>query len=58
VLEEKHLTEGKLTQTQIANRKILRKLMTDAGFDQLPQEWWHFDALPRVEVKQKYKIVE
>lgn len=56
--EEKLLKAGKLTETQIANRKILRKVMTEAGFIQLPHEWWHYDALDGKQVRAKYKIVE
>lgn len=56
--EEKFLKEGKLTQTQINNRLILRKVMVRAGFAPLTHEWWHFDALPKSELKQRYKIVE
>ena len=31
-----------LTETQINNRYILRKAMTESGFKILPEEWWHF----------------
>ena len=34
-------TEG-LTETQIQNRLILRKAMTENGFKPLAEEWWHF----------------
>jgi D-alanyl-D-alanine dipeptidase len=27
----------------IANRALLREVMTKHGFDPLPSEWWHFD---------------
>jgi D-alanyl-D-alanine dipeptidase len=56
--EEHFLSEGLLTETQIANRKILRSTMESAGFIQLPNEWWHYDALPKAEVRTKYTIVE
>jgi D-alanyl-D-alanine dipeptidase len=56
--EEKYLESGKLTQQQLQNRHLLRKAMEDAGFIQLPLEWWHFDALPKAEVKKNYSIVE
>ncbi len=56
--EEKFLESGKLTQQQLQNRRLLRKAMEDAGFIQLPLEWWHFDALPKAEVKKNYSIVE
>jgi len=56
--EEKFLESGKLTKQQLQNRHLLRKAMEDAGFIQLPLEWWHFDALPKAEVKKNYSIVE
>lgn len=31
------------TETQRANRDLLRKLMEDEGFTVNPNEWWHFD---------------
>ncbi len=57
-LEEMFLGEGKLTRRQMDNRLILRKVMTDAGFIQLPHEWWHYNALPEPEIRKNYKIVE
>lgn len=32
----------RLTETQINNRKILRKAMTENGFKPMAEEWWHF----------------
>ncbi len=58
VLEEQFLKSGRLTQQQIQNRHLLRKVMEDAGFIQLPLEWWHFEALAKTEVKKNYFIVE
>lgn len=57
-LEKKFLEEGKLSARQSENRKILKEAMTAGGFTQLPHEWWHFDALPKPQVKASYKIVE
>lgn len=57
-LEQQFLKAGKLTERQIQNRLLLRKVMQDAGFIQLPVEWWHYDALPKTELKSRYKIVE
>lgn len=56
--EEKFLDLGLLTPTQIANRRILRDAMEKAGFIQLPHEWWHYDALPKTEVRSRYRLVE
>ena len=58
VLEDSLLALGKLTDKQIENRTILRKVMTKAGFSTIDSEWWHFDAFSYNETKNKYKIVE
>lgn len=57
-LEVKFIKEGKLTQQQLDNRLILRKVMTEAGFFTISHEWWHFNALPEPEIRKKYQIVE
>lgn len=54
-LEEEFLKTGELSQKQLANRKILRGVMEEAGFIQLPHEWWHYDALPGAEVRAGYQ---
>jgi zinc D-Ala-D-Ala dipeptidase len=56
-LEDAFLTEGRLTERHIENRRLLRGVMEGAGFIQLPNEWWHFDALPAAEVRANYRIV-
>jgi D-alanyl-D-alanine dipeptidase len=57
-LEPDKLAAGELTWAQFENRMILRRPMEEAGFKVLPQEWWHFDALPADTVRQHFKIVE
>lgn len=57
-LEQAFLKAGKLTVQQIDNRLLLRKVMEEAGFIQLPVEWWHYDALPKAKVMSGFKIVE
>ena len=56
--EGTNLRSGKLTREQVEHRQFLRSIMTQAGFIQLPIEWWHFDALPAAEVRKSFKIVE
>jgi D-alanyl-D-alanine dipeptidase len=56
--EHEGLEAGKLSREQFEHRLLLRKIMLRAGFLQLPIEWWHYDALPKKEVKRYYKIVE
>jgi D-alanyl-D-alanine dipeptidase len=57
-LESRFVASGELTADHIANRMILREAMEIAGFSQLPHEWWHFDALPKAQVKDQFTIVE
>ncbi|MEC9376790.1 MAG: M15 family metallopeptidase [Candidatus Neomarinimicrobiota bacterium] len=57
-LEDSLLTIGQLTNKQISNRHILRKIMQDAGFSPITTEWWHFDAFPYQVTKSKYEIIE
>jgi D-alanyl-D-alanine dipeptidase len=56
--EDEFVKAGKLSAAQMENRKLLRKLMEGAGFKNIPNEWWHFDARPQAEVRANYKIVE
>lgn len=42
--ESAALRSGRLTETQIENRRVLRRAMRGAGFIVLPSEWWHFNA--------------
>jgi len=56
--ERKNREAGKLTQEQLDHRLLLRRIMSQAGFVQLPIEWWHYDALTKEEVRGHYKIVE
>ena len=57
-LEAQFLASGDLTQTQIDNRKILRKVMASQGFMNIATEWWHFNACSRAKAKELYEIVK
>jgi D-alanyl-D-alanine dipeptidase len=57
-MENYYLSQGKLSLTQIENRKILRRAMVSAGFISISNEWWHFDAGSRIWVKQNLKLIE
>lgn len=56
--EEQLLNEGLLTREQINNRKLLRRVMTEAGFITIRGEWWHFNAGSRTEAKSNTKLIE
>lgn len=56
-LEAQFLASGELTQVQVNNRILIRKVMKSQGFINIPSEWWHFNAFRRDEVKQRYQVV-
>lgn len=56
-LEDTFLKNGELSEKQVANRELLRRVMGSRGFLNIPTEWWHFNAFPRKVVKQQYELV-
>lgn len=56
--EERFLTEGKLSTEQVANRRLLRNVMVEAGFQPLAIEWWHFNAFDKEVTRRRYAIIE
>lgn len=56
--EEYFLKKGLLSNKQLANRKLLRKVMTSQNFKNIPTEWWHFNGVSRKEAKAKFTILE
>lgn len=56
--EAMNLRNGKLTKEQYQNRLLLRRIMRQAGFGSLLQEWWHFNARGIKTIKSRYKVVE
>jgi D-alanyl-D-alanine dipeptidase len=56
-LEEGFLLSGRLTEAQVANRRLLREAMHHAGFVGINTEWWHFDCGDRDLVRQTFRRV-
>ena len=56
--EKQLLKQGRLTKGQVANRRLLREVMKEAGFTGLPDEWWHFQAVDLQTAVSRYPIVE
>ena len=53
-LEALMLSQGKLTEAQIDNRKLLRSVMKRAGFYDIHTEWWHFNAVANATARQRF----
>lgn len=58
IAEPRMLDEGKLTWRQFENRKLLREIMTRAGFTYITTEWWHFNGSSLKLAGEKYHIVD
>jgi D-alanyl-D-alanine dipeptidase len=56
-LEEGFLRSGALSAAQLANRRLLREGMLQAGFVGINTEWWHFDCGDRNLVRQTFRRV-
>lgn len=56
--EAEMLASGKITKNQVANREILRSVMTTSGFSGIGSEWWHFNAFSRKEAGEKFAIIQ
>lgn len=56
--EARFLQSGELSREQIANRRLLREVMQSAGFQGIPNEWWHFNAFGINYVRSHYPVIE
>lgn len=55
--EEQLVQTGKITAQEQQNRRLLRKVMKEAGFRPLPSEWWHFNRYSRQTAKENYQVI-
>lgn len=58
VAEKRMLENGKLTWRQYENRKLLREVMSEAGFTGISTEWWHFNGTSLKQAKEKYQVID
>jgi D-alanyl-D-alanine dipeptidase len=56
--EDDLLKRRRITPSEYKNRKFLRRIMEAAGFTSITSEWWHFNACPREEAKDKYRLID
>lgn len=50
-LEQDFLAGGELSTAQLRNRHLLRRVLTESGFQGIGTEWWHFDFGDRDQVR-------
>ena len=56
--EEELVKKGAISQQELDNRLLLRKVMTDNGMLTIRSEWWHFEYMHPAEAREKLTIVE
>jgi zinc D-Ala-D-Ala dipeptidase len=49
---------GQLDSVQVQNRKLLYRIMSEAGFYVSKTEWWHYNASSLNYAKSKYNIIK
>lgn len=55
--EERLVSEGKITQAQMENRRLLRKIMTDNGMLTIRSEWWHFEMVRATRAQSTLEVI-
>lgn len=56
--EDDLIAKGRLTRKQVENRKLLRRIMVEAGFQTIRGEWWHFNAVSLTTARNNYKTIK
>jgi len=56
--ESVFIEKGLLSEAQIKNRILLRRVMRLAGFRSIKSEWWHFNLGTIQEARQKHPVIK
>ena len=54
---EAHTDFTAISAEALQNRRLLIRVMREAGFRSLPSEWWHFNLVSRQVARDKYKLI-
>lgn len=57
-MEQELFDNGEITYRELKNRRLLREVMTQAGWQVEPSEWWHFNAIPIAEAKERLEVIQ
>ena len=52
------VSNGLISPEALANRQLLRSVMTYAGFKPLATEWWHFNLVSRAVARKYYNVIK
>ncbi len=56
--EAELLRRGAISRAELANRRLLRAVMTAAGFRTIRREWWHFELERRERAARLYPLID
>lgn len=57
-MEAELFEQGEINRRELLNRRLLREIMTEAGWLVEPSEWWHFNAMPITEASKKLTVIK
>ncbi len=57
-IEQQLFENGDITRRELLNRRLLRDVMVEAGWIVEPAEWWHFNAMPSKEAREKLEVIQ
>ncbi len=57
-MEQELFENGEITRRELLNRRLLREVMTHAGWIVEPSEWWHFNCMPTSEAREKLQVIQ
>lgn len=46
-----------ISHEAVQNRTLLKTIMEQVGFEQNPDEWWHFQKYSKEELQKRYKLL-
>lgn len=56
--EDALVARGTITRDELANRRLLRRVMTQSGFKTIRKEWWHFELVRRDVAAKRYRLID
>lgn len=57
-MEQELFENGEITRRELLNRRLLREVMTQAGWLVEPSEWWHFNAMTRAKAQESLTVIQ
>lgn len=57
-MEPELYENGEISRRELLNRQLLREIMTQAGWEVEPSEWWHFNAMPKAEAQKNLPVIK